>query len=69
MNKLLTKDKKKGTILIKMYGYLTEQLLKIQFICQAESGVKIEILEEKKEKYFTWIKIKVLEGTCEGVIG
>ena len=41
-------------------------------ICNVENGSKIELLDEEKDPKMiglTWIKVKIIDGTCSGIIG
>jgi len=37
-------------------------------LCNVENGSKIEILDETTN-FTTWIKVKIIDGTCQGKIG
>ena len=41
-------------------------------LCTVESGSKVELLDEEKDPKMiglTWIKVKIIDGTCSGIVG
>lgn len=41
-------------------------------LCTVESGSKVELMGEEKDSKMiglTWIKVKIIDGTCSGIIG
>ncbi len=51
--------------------YNKPALQDVKVLCQAEAGSKANKLEEKKSSIYgmTWIKVKVLDGSCQGTVG
>jgi hypothetical protein len=43
----------------------------VKVLCQAEAGSKAKLLEEKDSAMYgmTWVKVKVLDGSCQGTVG
>lgn len=49
-----------------------DELLAKKSLCTVESGSKVELMGEEKDPKMvglTWIKVKIIDGTCSGVIG
>lgn len=49
-----------------------DELLAKKSLCTVESGSKVELMGEEKDPKMvglTWIKVKIIDGTCNGVIG
>jgi hypothetical protein len=49
-----------------------DELLVKKPLCTVESGSKVELMGEEKDPKMvglTWIKVKIIDGTCNGAIG
>lgn len=49
-----------------------DEVMAKKSLCTVESGSKVELIGEKKDPKMiglTWIKIKIIDGTCHGIVG
>ncbi|WHI50320.1 hypothetical protein P3339_17980 [Microbulbifer sp. MLAF003] len=46
-----------------------EPNLNSSVLCKAESGSKVDLLNEYTEGLITWVKVRVKSGSCSGTVG
>lgn len=74
-NNYYTQEQQKGLFLKNTMLYSkpsSGEVIAQKSLCTVESGSKVELIGEEKDLKMiglTWIKVKIIDGTCSGIVG